>query len=147
MMDERAGGSDENRRRCPWCGARDPGTTLLTSMTRYFACRRCEHRWNTAVKPTRSDDVKQEWIMDEPVRVGDVVVSRVNGTSDLYVIGRVAAGTVGELSLSAVTTMVGLAPAIAQGYRDRTPDERVWLFDGPLADYVTTTAPRSLFYL
>ena len=84
--------------------------------------------------------------MDESISVGDVIVCRVTGTLDLYVVGRVAAGTIGALSLSAVTTMVGLARAIAQGYHDRTPDERVWLFDGTGSDYVETTAPRSLLY-
>jgi hypothetical protein len=43
--------------------------------------------------------------------------------------------------------MVELARAIAQGYQDRTPDERVWLFDGTALGYIETTAPRSLLYL
>jgi hypothetical protein len=85
--------------------------------------------------------------MDGSVSVGDVIVCRVNGTSDLYVIGTVAGGKVGEFSLAAVTTAVGLARALAQGYRDRTPDERVWLFDGAASGYVKTVAPRSLLYL
>jgi hypothetical protein len=68
--------------------------------------------------------------MDGSISAGAVIVCRVNGTSNLYVIGTVTAGTVGDLSLSAVTTMVGLASAIARGYRNRTPEERVWLFDG-----------------
>jgi hypothetical protein len=84
--------------------------------------------------------------MDRSISVGDVIVCRVNGTSDLYVIGTVAAGTVGELSLAGVTTMVGLAPAIKHGYRDRTPHERVWLFDGAAPGYVKTRAPRSQLY-
>jgi hypothetical protein len=84
--------------------------------------------------------------MDGSISLGDVIVCRVNGTSELYVVGTVAAGTVGDLSLSAVTTMVGLARAIAHGYHGRTPDERVWLFDGTASAYVKTTAPRSLLY-
>ena len=84
--------------------------------------------------------------MDGSIRVGDVVVCRVNGTSDLYVIGTVAAGTVGELSLSGVTTILGLADAIDHGYRDRTPDERVWLVDGAASGYVKTSAPRGQLY-
>ena len=84
--------------------------------------------------------------MDGSIRAGDVVVCRVNGTSDLYVIGTVAAGTVGELSLSDVTTIVGLAQAIDRGYRNRTPDERVWLFDGAASGYVNTNAPRGQLY-
>ena len=84
--------------------------------------------------------------MDESIRAGDVVVCRVNGTKDLYVIGTVATGTVGELSLAGVTTMVGLARAIERGYRDRTPDERVWLLDGAVSGYVNTSAPRGQLY-
>ena len=84
--------------------------------------------------------------MDGSINVGDVIVCRVNGTSDLYVVGTVDAGNLGELTLSAVTTMVGLARAIAEGYRDSTPRERVWLFDGAASGYVKTTAPRSLLY-
>jgi hypothetical protein len=84
--------------------------------------------------------------MDGSIRHGDVVVCRVNGTSELYVIGTVATGTVGELSLSGVTTIVGLAEAIERGYRNRTPDERVWLFDGSASGYVKTSAPRSQLY-
>ena len=34
--------------------------------------------------------------MNGTVRAGDVIVCRVNGTKDLYVIGNAAAGTVGE---------------------------------------------------
>ena len=84
--------------------------------------------------------------MQGTVRVGDVVVCRVNGTSDLYVIGTVATGTVGELSLSGLTTRVGLHPAIERGYRGCTPAERVWLFDGAASGYVQTSAPRGQLY-
>ena len=84
--------------------------------------------------------------MDGSIRVGDVVVCRVNGTSDLYVLGTVAAGNVGDLSLSGVTTILGRAQAIERGYRDRTPDERVWLFDGAASGYVKTSAPRAQLY-
>ena len=84
--------------------------------------------------------------MDGSIRPGDVVVCRVNGTSDLYVIGTIATGTVGELSLSAVTTTEGLAEAIERGYRNRTPEERVWLFDGSASGYVKTSAPRGQLY-
>jgi hypothetical protein len=84
--------------------------------------------------------------MDRSILAGDVVVCRVNGTSDLYVIGRVATGSVGGLSLSDVTTRVGLLQAIEHGYRDRTPEERVWLFDGAAPGYVKTSAPRGQLY-
>jgi hypothetical protein len=33
---------------CPQCGASDATLSLLTSMHRYFACRRCNHRWQIA---------------------------------------------------------------------------------------------------
>ena len=84
--------------------------------------------------------------MDGFISVGDVIVCRVNGTSELYVIGTVGAGHVGELSLAGVTTIVGLPQAITRGYRDRTPDGRVWLFDGAASGYVKTRAPRSQLY-
>lgn len=84
--------------------------------------------------------------MDGSIGVGDAIVCRVNGTSDLYVIGTVAGGSVGEFLLAAVTTMVGMARAVEHGYRDRTPDQRVWLFDGTAAGYVKTTAPRRQLY-
>ena len=84
--------------------------------------------------------------MSGSIRAGDVVVSRVNGTRDLYVIGTVVAGTIGELSLSGITTIVGMALAIEYGYRGRTPDERVWLLDGAAPGYVNTRAPRGQLY-
>jgi DNA-directed RNA polymerase subunit M/transcription elongation factor TFIIS len=34
---------------CPRCGATEPVLSLLTAMTRYFACRRCANRWQVAV--------------------------------------------------------------------------------------------------
>lgn len=84
--------------------------------------------------------------MDGSVRPGDGVVCRVSGTLELYVVGTVATGTVGELSLSGVTTIVGLAPAIERGYHNRTPEQRVWLFDGAALGYVKTSAPRGQLY-
>ena len=35
--------------RCPRCQAPDAVLNLLTSMTRYFSCDRCDHRWQVAV--------------------------------------------------------------------------------------------------
>ena len=84
--------------------------------------------------------------MDGSIIVGDAVVCRVNGTSNLYVIGTVAAGKVGELALASVTTTVGLVRALECGYSGRTPSERVWLFDGAAPGYVKTHAPRSQLY-
>ena len=34
---------------CPQCGASDAVQTLLTSMTRYFVCRRCNGRWEVSL--------------------------------------------------------------------------------------------------
>jgi hypothetical protein len=84
--------------------------------------------------------------VDGRIHPGDAVVSRVNGTSDLYVVGTVAGGGIGDLSLAAVTMVVGLVPAIDRGYRNRTPEERVWLFDGAAPGFVKTVAPRSQLY-
>lgn len=33
---------------CPDCGSTNPVLSLLTSMTTYFACRRCGRRWQIA---------------------------------------------------------------------------------------------------
>jgi formate dehydrogenase maturation protein FdhE len=41
---------------CPRCGATEPVLSLLTSMTRYFACRRCASRWQVAVVATEAVD-------------------------------------------------------------------------------------------
>ena len=77
--------------------------------------------------------------MDLQIRTGDVIVCRVNGTSEFYVIGTVQSGRVGDFSLHSVSTIVGRCPALARGYDDRTGDHRVWLFDGAAAGYVRTT--------
>jgi len=39
----------EIRERCPQCDALEATLTLLTSMTKYFACLRCHHRWRVAI--------------------------------------------------------------------------------------------------
>ena len=84
---------------------------------------------------------------DRSARVtGSSAGSTGRKTKDLYVIGTVATGTVGEFSLSKVTTTAGLAPAIERGYRNRTPDERVWLFDGAASGHVSTSAPLNQRY-
>ena len=79
--------------------------------------------------------------MDGPVRSDDVIVCRVNGTNDFYVIGTVVSGKVGELLLRRVSTMVGQDAALRRGYDDRIDDQCVWLFDGAAAAYVKTSAP------
>jgi hypothetical protein len=44
---------------CPRCGASDALLPLLTSMTRYFVCRRCDCRWEVSVvtTPTTANNV------------------------------------------------------------------------------------------
>ena len=53
--------------------------------------------------------------MDGEVRADDVIVCRVNGTSDFYVIGTVVSGKVGELSIRSVSTMKGQDSALQRG--------------------------------
>ena len=84
--------------------------------------------------------------MDGAIGVGDAIVCRVNGTRDIYVIGTVADGRPGDLKLSDVTTMAGVTAAIDRAYSNRTPDQRVWLFDGSAPGYVRTVAPRAQLY-
>jgi hypothetical protein len=78
--------------------------------------------------------------MDGTIRGGDVIVCHVNGTADLYVIGTVVSGYVGELSLRGVSTTVGQRAALDRAYDDRSHDQRVWLFDGAASAYVKTCA-------
>ena len=79
--------------------------------------------------------------MDGQILANDVIVCRVNGTSDFYVIGTVLAGAVGALSLHGVSTVVGRDPALRRGYDQRLQDQRVWLFDGAAPAYVKTSPP------
>jgi hypothetical protein len=153
---------------CAICGAEfvpeeDSGSRLLSLMPAgqqsldVLMCGGCHSKWSHGVTVTVRHGSESPLVpvfrhpeggraMDGSIRHGDVVVCRVNGTSDLYVIGTVATGTVGELSLSGVTTIEGLAEAIERGYRNRIPEERVWLFDGSASGYVKTSAPRGQLY-
>jgi hypothetical protein len=70
--------------------------------------------------------------MDGTVIVGDVIVCRVNGTADVYVVGTVVSGTVGELSLQRTSTMVGRDLALRRGYDEQAHERHVW----------SSTAPR-----
>jgi hypothetical protein len=79
--------------------------------------------------------------MDRTIRADDVIVCRVNGTSEFYVIGTVLSGKVGELLLRAVSTLVGQEAALRRAYEERMHHGRVWLFDGAAAAYVDTVAP------
>lgn len=46
-------GTGENR--CPQCGAPDGVLSLLTSMTKYYACRQCHGRWQVSTVKPRPD--------------------------------------------------------------------------------------------
>lgn len=81
--------------------------------------------------------------MDGEVLTDDVIVCRVNGTSDFYVIGTVVSGKVGELSLRGVSTAKGQDSALQRGYEERMSDRHVWLFDGAAAAYVKTSRPEN----
>jgi transposase-like protein len=45
--------------RCPRCQASDLAMTLLTSMTRYYVCERCQCRWQV-LRQTASDEPRRE---------------------------------------------------------------------------------------
>jgi hypothetical protein len=81
--------------------------------------------------------------VDGTIRGGDVIVCRVNGTSDVYVVGTVVSGKVGELSLGGVSTTTGRGAALGRAYQDRSHDQRVWLFDGAASAYVKTSVPSA----
>ena len=58
--------------------------------------------------------VREHFAMDGKVRGGDVIVCRVNGTCDFYVVGTVVSGNVGELSLCGVSMTVGQDAALGR---------------------------------
>ncbi len=78
---------------------------------------------------------------DRTIRAGDLVVCRVNGTADVYVIATVVSGSVGGLVLCGVSTMLGQRSALWHAYEQRENEGRVWLFDGAAAAYVETASP------
>jgi len=77
--------------------------------------------------------------VDGRIRDGDVIVCRVNGTSDLYVVATVVSGDVGGLSVRGVSTTVGQGAALGRAYHERSHDQHVWLFDGAASAYVKTS--------
>ena len=82
--------------------------------------------------------------MAEQIQAGDVVISRVNGTRDAYVVGTVASGMAGHVMLRDTLTTNGREAAIERGYTERQDDHRVWLFDGSAAAYVSAPDPKRL---
>jgi hypothetical protein len=79
--------------------------------------------------------------MDGAIQAGDVVVSRVNGTLDCYIIATVASA-MEDLALRGVTTTKGQDAAIRRGYEQRAEDRDVWLFAGSAAAYVKARLPK-----
>jgi hypothetical protein len=77
------------------------------------------------------------------IRAGDVVVSHVNGTLDLFIVATVLSAE-GDLSLHRVSTTKGQETAIMRGYDRRTDDQDVWLFGGSAAAYVKAPAAIEL---
>lgn len=80
--------------------------------------------------------------MDGAIQAGDVVVSRVNGTFDLYIVATVVSAA-DDLILRGIRTAKGRDDAIKRGYDQRTDERRVWLFDGSAAAYVKTQMPTA----
>lgn len=79
---------------------------------------------------------------DGTIGAGDVIVCRVNGTSNFYVVATVVSGTVGNLSLRSVSTLVGQDSALERAYHERLDARPVWLFDGAAAAFVRTSARK-----
>jgi hypothetical protein len=67
------------------------------------------------------------------IRPADIAVSRVHGTADLYLVGRVISGTAGSLALDGlvITHVSGRQNAIETGYNRRSGAQKVWLFEAP----------------
>lgn len=80
--------------------------------------------------------------MDGPIRTGDVVVSRINGTRDFYIIGTVES-VEQDMSLHSVFTAKGQSAAITEGYDKRSDGAHVWLFAGSAAAYVKARPPQN----
>jgi hypothetical protein len=91
--------------------------------------------------PSLFNVIEARRTLDGKIRGGDLIVCRVNGTSDVYVVGSVVSGKAGELSLSGLSTTVGRDVALGRAYHDRLLEQQVWLFDGAAAAYVKTSAP------
>ena len=73
--------------------------------------------------------------MLEHILPGDIVVSRANGTKDVYIIGKVVTNVVGDkltLQPGDILATTGRDRAITRGYerRIRVGNHKVWLFDG-----------------
>ena len=78
--------------------------------------------------------------MDGLIHSGDIVVSRINGTFDLYIVATVVSA-VDDLILRGIQPAKGRDHALKRGYDQRSDDGRVWLFDGSAAAYIKTDMP------
>jgi hypothetical protein len=75
-----------------------------------------------------------------PIQAGDVVVSHVNGTSDLYVVATVLSA-LEDLTLHCVSTVKGQDAAILRAYGQRNDNQSVWLFGGSAGAYLEARLP------
>jgi len=82
--------------------------------------------------------------MEGAIHAGDVVVSRVNGTRDLYIVATVSSAPRGDLTLNSVSTMKGRDAALLRGHTQRKDDQTVWLFGGSATAYVKAPAVGEL---
>ena len=80
--------------------------------------------------------------LDGAIQTGDVVVSRVNGTRDFYIIATVASAAE-DLALDSVLTAKGQDTAISRAFRQGTEDRQVWLFAGSAAACVKVRRPKN----
>ena len=82
--------------------------------------------------------------MEGAIQPGDVIVSRVNGTRDLYIIATVSSAPRADLTLNSVSTMKGRNAALLRGQKQRQDDQNVWLFGGSATAYVKAPAVGEL---
>ena len=78
--------------------------------------------------------------MDGEIHAGDVVVSRVNGTADLYVIATVSSAAA-DLALQGVMAIKGQEAAVIRAHEQLASTHSVWLFGGSAAAYVKARPP------
>jgi hypothetical protein len=74
---------------------------------------------------------------------GDIVVSRIRGPFEAYVIGRIYAAMAGDRQFRYLDNAGSRESAIRKAYSHRTGEHQVWLFAGP-DDDVYSKAPEPL---
>lgn len=83
--------------------------------------------------------------MSKRIQPRDMVVSRVNGTRDHYVVGRVETSSTTDdgLTLIDIQPMSGREAAIERAYARLDTERKVWLFDGlDASDLAYDEAPK-----